>query len=86
MRNTLMDLNNALFEAIERIQNDDLNDDDLDREIKRAEAVSKVADKIIHNAELAFKTMQHLNEYGYDGSATGRRLAPLPPMLEVSKG
>ncbi|MBR5948630.1 MAG: hypothetical protein IKZ82_08320 [Clostridia bacterium] len=86
MRNTLMDLNNALFEAIERIQNDELTDEQLESEIKRAEAVSKVSDRIIHNAELAFRTMQHLNEYGYDGTATGRRLAPLPPMLEVSKG
>lgn len=86
MRNTLMDLNNALFEAIERIQNDELTDEQLENEIKRAEAVSKVSDRIIRNAELAFKTMQHLNDYGYGGSTSSRNLAPLPPMLEVSKG
>lgn len=67
MRNTLEDLNDHLFEALERLNDDELTDDQLDREIKRAEGMTKVADKIIQNAELVYKTMVHMDEYGYGG-------------------
>ena len=88
MNNTLSDLNNALFEAIERIQQDDLTDEALDREIKRAEAVTDVAEIIVRNGELALKTMMHLNEYGYGtGKETKQNaaLAPVPAMLEAKQ-
>lgn len=35
MKNTLSDLNNYLFEAIERINDDELSMEELDKEIKR---------------------------------------------------
>ncbi len=37
MKNTLSDLNNYLFEAIERINDDELSMEELDKEIKRSE-------------------------------------------------
>ena len=43
MKNTLSDLNNYLFEAIERITDDELTDEALDKEIKKSEAVQKIA-------------------------------------------
>lgn len=64
MRNTLSDLNNHLFEQLERLNDEDLDDEGLDRELKRADGMSKIAEKIIHNGELAYKTMAHLDEYG----------------------
>ena len=82
MKNTLVDLNNALFEEIERIQDDELDEEDLSKEIRRAEAVSKVAEIIVRNGELALKTMQHLNEYGYGKKDRNEYLAPVPAMLE----
>ena len=83
MQNTLSDLNNALFEAIERIQDDDLTEEEFEREIKRAEAVSKVAEIVVRNGELALKTMEHLNEYGYGRGRKNEDLAPIPRMLEA---
>ena len=83
MQNTLQDLNNALFEAIERIQDDELSEEELDREIKRAGAVTKVAEVIVRNGELALKTMEHLNEYGYGRQRRDENLAPVPAMLEA---
>lgn len=83
MQNTLQDLNNALFEAIERIQDDELSEEELDREIKRAGAVTKVAEVIVRNGELALKTMEHLNEYGYGRQHRDENLAPVPAMLEA---
>lgn len=63
MKNTLTDLNNYLFEAIERL-NDDLTDEELDKEIRRSEAVQKVAKTIIDNGTLALNAKKHLDEYG----------------------
>lgn len=80
MRNTLTDLNNYLFETLERITDDDLTEEKLNVEIKRSQAVTSVAETIIQNGELALKTMKHLNDYGIE---TPRE--ELPPMLEVKK-
>lgn len=81
MRNTLEDLNNHLFEALERLNDDELTDEALDREIKRAEGMSKVAGQIIQNAELVYKTMVHMDEYGY-GNRDREQLTP-PAMLAL---
>ena len=64
MKNNLSALNDYLFESIERIQSDDLSAEELEREIKRAEAVTEVAKVIVQNGELALKTMRHMEEYG----------------------
>ena len=64
MNNTLTDLNNYLFEAIERLQDDSLDDTQLEKEIKRSEAVQKVAKTIIDNGTLALQAKKHLVEYG----------------------
>lgn len=66
MRNTLEDLNNYLFEAIERL-NDDLSGEELDKEIKRSVAVQKIAKAIIDNGSLALQAKKHLDEYGQGG-------------------
>lgn len=75
MQNTLTDLNNYLFEALERINDDDLSEEEFDREMKKCDATVKVADKIIQNGELALKTMQHLDAYGLTREEDG--LAPM---------
>ena len=77
MKNTLTDLNNYLFESLERLTDDSLTDEELTKEIKRTEAVRTVAETIIHNGELALKAMKHVEEYGR-GEAE-----KLPPMLEA---
>jgi len=46
MKNTLEDLNNYLFESIERITDDDLTDEQLEKEIKRSDAVQKIAKQL----------------------------------------
>lgn len=78
MKNSLQDLNNYLFESLERI-----NDDDLEKEIKRSEAVTKVASTIINNTEVQLKALQYADEYGYNNS--GKHLVgSMIPELEVS--
>ena len=65
MKNTLQDLNNHLFEQMERLNDEDLSDEQLERELKRAEGMTRISVQIIENAELAYKTMVHMDEYGY---------------------
>ena len=65
MKNTLADLNNYLFESIERL-NDDLDSEQLDKEIKRSEAVQKIAKTIIDNGSLAVQAQKHFDEYGVE--------------------
>lgn len=64
MKNTLNDVNNYLFEAIERLNDDSLSDEELEKEIKRADAVTKVAKTIVDNTNLALNIKKHLDEYG----------------------
>lgn len=55
VRNKMSDLNNILFEQLERLNDDSL---DLDQELKRAKAISTVSDKLIQSADLQFRVMQ----------------------------
>ena len=79
MENNLAALNNYLFEQIERINDDSLSEEKLNREIKRSDAVNNIAKTIIENGNLALKTMRHMDEYGYGD----KRKTPIPVMLEV---
>lgn len=60
MKNTLVDLNNHLFEQLERLNDEDLRGEDLKDEIIRAKSITDIASKIIDNANtvLAVKKMQ----------------------------
>lgn len=80
MKNTLGDLNNHLFAQLEKLNDEDLNGDQLDAEIKRTEAMAKISEQIIKTGELQFKAMQHMDEYGYE------RTKAVPEMLEVRGG
>lgn len=68
MKTTLNDLNEYLFEALERLTNEDMTDEELDREIKRNEAIQKTAKTIIENGALALQAKKHLDEYGVGGN------------------
>ena len=63
MKNTLGDLNNHLFAQIERLGDEDLQGEDLDREIQRAEAVTKVSSQIIANGALLLKARTYYDEW-----------------------
>ena len=78
MKNTLTDLNNYLFEQIERLNDDELDDEQLEKEIKRSEAVQKVARTIIENGQLALSAKKHIDEYGQGQSVE-------LPMLGITK-
>lgn len=64
MKNTSEDLNNHLMAAIERLSDEELDAEELEKEIARAAALGKVADRIIHNNALVLKAAVAVSETG----------------------
>lgn len=64
MRNKLKDLNDHLFAELERLSDEELTEDELNKEISRADAIANVAEKIISNADTVLKAVKMQNEYG----------------------
>ena len=64
MRNKLTDLNNYLFAQIERLDDETLKDEELEKEINRSKSITTLAQTIINNGELMFKAQKHYDEYG----------------------
>lgn len=75
MKNKITDLNDHLFAQIERLSDEDISEEDLEIEIKRAKAVTDVAEKIINNANLALQAEKYRFEVGISK-------CDLPQMLE----
>ena len=64
MKNTLTDLNNHLFACIERLNDENLTDEELEKETKRCESISKIASTIVANANVQLQAYKNANEYG----------------------
>lgn len=75
MKNKLADLNNHLFAQLERLGDEDLTGEQIADEVKRAGAITDVADQIIRNADLQLKAANLL-------AVHGDRFRPMLPMIE----
>ncbi|EPX82065.1 hypothetical protein [Salipiger mucosus] len=64
MKNKLTDLNNHLFEQLERLNDPDLSAEQIEQEVKRSGAMVSVADQITGNAELQLKAAKLFAEHG----------------------
>lgn len=77
-KNTLSDLNNHLFEQLERVNDNELTDDELKKEIIRSKAVSGLAKSIIENGALVLEAHK-INENRLDADNN------IPKMLKGDK-
>ena len=55
MKNKLQDLTNHLFAQLERLGDEDLSAEDIEKETARSEAIVSVADRITKNADIQLK-------------------------------
>ena len=62
MKNTLGDLNNHLFAQMERLGDEDLKGEELERELGRAKAVTSVASQIIANGHLVLRAQEFADD------------------------
>lgn len=76
MKNTLVDLNNHLFEQLERLNDEELNGEKLKEEIMRSKAITSVASQIIDNANTVLEATK------FQAENLGRTKTNLPKMLE----
>lgn len=79
MKNKLIDLNNHLFAQLERLGNEDLNDDQLNNEIKRGKAIGDLGKVVVENAKLTLDAEKFLSEFG------ARPTPKMPEMLVNNK-
>lgn len=63
-KNKLSDLNDHLFTQLERLCEEDLTVEDIEREVKRADAIVAVSDKVISNADLQLRAAKLMAEHG----------------------
>lgn len=61
-RNRLEDLNNHLFEQLERLNDDNLQDEKLKDEIDRSKAISNIAKNVIDNGNLVLDAQKFADD------------------------
>ncbi len=76
MKNRLSDLNDHLFAQLERLSDEDMSADDIEREAKRGEAMVAVADQIIRNAALQIQAAK----IAFDAGANPTPYLPAPAL------
>ena len=64
MSSKMSDLNDHLFEQLERLSNTGLTADEMDLETQRSRALVSVADRISGNADLQLKAAKLFAEHG----------------------
>lgn len=62
MKNGIVDLNNHLFVALERLNEEGLDEDKVAVEIERSKAIAAVATQIINTGNLALKAAEMRSE------------------------
>lgn len=55
MKNKLSDLNNHLFAQLERLSDEDLTMEQIDKEVIRGRAINEVAKTVVDNAKLVLE-------------------------------
>ena len=73
----ITELNEILFDRLKAINNDELSDEQLEKEIRKAEATTSIASAMLKNASLALAAQKQFDEYG-----TGRTVDI--PLLGIS--
>ena len=81
MKNKLSDLNDHLFMQLERLGEEDLTSEQVEKEVARSEAIVSVGDRIIRNAALQIKGAEMMVNHG----AFVKRHMKSFPMIEGVK-
>lgn len=74
MKNKIEDLNNHLFSALERLNDEELSEDQLDKEIKRSKAIKEVAETIVESHRNTIQAMKLVSDQGLDLSGIAQGL------------
>jgi hypothetical protein len=67
-KNKLSDLNDHLFMALERLNDEELSKEQIEAEAKRAEAIIGISSQIISNAKITIDAMRLVSNGNIDTS------------------
>lgn len=73
----LNELNNMLFEQIERVNDDCLKGDDLKEQLEKSKLVTTIAKTVVDNSRLMFEAMQYSNGLKYPSERANSTLKML---------
>lgn len=65
-RANLKELNDVLFEQIERINDDDLHGQELEEQLRKSSQICAIGSVIVKNAATVLRGMQLAQEYGLE--------------------
>ncbi|MFV0411448.1 MAG: hypothetical protein ACK5LJ_17650 [Paracoccus sp. (in: a-proteobacteria)] len=60
----IKELNNILFDQLNRLNDKDLNSDELKNEAIRAKAIADVSSKVLETAHITIEATKIINEFG----------------------
>lgn len=66
MRNKISDLNNHLFSQLERLGDESLNTEELQKEIERSKAITQIASQLVESAKVSVDAMKIMEKAGID--------------------
>ncbi|MBP5283723.1 MAG: hypothetical protein J6Y93_03555 [Treponema sp.] len=84
-KNNLSDLNNHLFATLEMLEDDELDDAELEKEIKRAKAVVSVSSQILNVARVQVSAIKTAESCGLLNKDMPALLATKDSKSEVQK-
>lgn len=67
-------LTDTLFEMIERINDDDLTEDELETVLKKAKAINEIGKTIVDERKSQLDVVKFLNDNGYDSKENLKQL------------
>ena len=76
MKNKLLDLNNHLFARLERLGDESLTSETLAQEAARTDAIVKVSEQIINNAQISLKAAELVAKHD------GKNWESILPLIE----
>ncbi|RDE96118.1 hypothetical protein DPW02_11935 [Aggregatibacter aphrophilus] len=76
-------LSDYLFDALERLNDPTLKAEDVEKEVQKAQAITKISDTILRGAEISLKTEELRMEYG---SNKVDRLLQAKPLQRLGMG
>lgn len=95
MKNRLLDLNNHLFSQLERLTEEGISAEQIEQEVKRADAIVAVSEQIIRNADLSLKAVALIANHGDRFASSlpmisppepgeGGQVRPLRPLIKAA--
>ena len=64
MKNNLADLNNHLFSTLETLEDDEMTDERLEKELKKAQAICSISSQILKIASVQVSAIKTAEQYG----------------------